>query len=148
MLILCSSSSIDAHQEIAEWASVLLKILSLVLLSAQLTKLYLGYFMTGVAPGTITNWTMYFSDLVGLDVEEHHEMIGGPGIEVEIDESKFGKRRAHRGHRVDGVWVVGAVERTAERRMFAVPVADRTEPTLTALIRRDIHPESYIFSDC
>ena len=122
--------------------------------------LYLGYLwlldvphgaiqvMTGVSSATVTNWAMYFSDLVGLDIEEHHEMIGGPGIEVEIDESKFGKRRAHRGHRVDGVWVVGAVERTEERRMFAVQVRDRTEPTLTALIQRHIHPGSQILSDC
>ena len=61
---------------------------------------------------------------------------------------KFGKRRAHRGHCVDGVWVVGAVERTEERRMFAVQVRDRTEPTLTALIQRHIHPGSQILSDC
>jgi hypothetical protein len=26
---------------------------------------------------------------------------------VEIDESKFGKRKHNRGHRVEGVWVVG-----------------------------------------
>ena len=40
------------------------------------------------------------------------EKIGGPGIIVEIDESKFGKVEYHRGHRVDGVWVFGMVERT------------------------------------
>jgi hypothetical protein len=32
---------------------------------------------------------------------------------VEVDESKFGKRKYHRGHRVEGVWVIGGVERTA-----------------------------------
>ena len=36
--------------------------------------------------------------------------IGGEGIIVEIDESKFGKRKYNRGHRVEGVWVVGGVE--------------------------------------
>ena len=35
--------------------------------------------------------------------------IGGIVIVVEIDESKFGKRKYHRGHKVDGVWVVGMV---------------------------------------
>jgi hypothetical protein len=36
----------------------------------------------------------------------------GNPIIVEINESKFGKVKYHRGHRVEGVWVVGGVERT------------------------------------
>jgi len=40
-------------------------------------------------------------------------MIGGEGIVVEIDESKFGKRKYSRGHKVDGVWVLEIVERTS-----------------------------------
>ena len=34
----------------------------------------------------------------------------GKGSIVEVDESKFGKRKYYKGHRVGGgVWVVGAV---------------------------------------
>ena len=33
------------------------------------------------------------------------DKIGGKGQIVEIDESKFGKRKYHRGHHVDGSWV-------------------------------------------
>ncbi|CAB9519936.1 pore calcium channel protein 1 [Seminavis robusta] len=73
--------------------------------------------------------------------------IGGIGVEVEIDESKFGKRKYHRGHRVDGVWVFGGVERTPERKCFLVAVEDRKKPTLEALIKEFILPGSIIISD-
>ena len=40
--------------------------------------------------------------------------IGGPGKVVEIDESKFGKRKFHRGRRADDVWVLGGIERDSK----------------------------------
>lgn len=52
-------------------------------------------------------------ELVSQMVDEDTR-IGGEGIVVEIDESKFGKRKYNRGHRVDDVWILGGVERTAE----------------------------------
>lgn len=74
--------------------------------------------------------------------------IGGPGIIVEIDESKFGKVKYHRGHRVEGVWVFGMVERTPERRIIMVQVENRKKTTLEALIAKYVHPQSTIHSDC
>ena len=44
-------------------------------------------------------------------------VIGGEGIMVEIDESKLGRRKYNRGHRVDGILVVGGIEKTPEKRM-------------------------------
>ncbi|KAI5152248.1 hypothetical protein ENBRE01_2685, partial [Enteropsectra breve] len=75
-------------------------------------------------------------------------MIGGPGVVVEVDESKFGKVKYHRGHRVEGVWVFGMVERTPERRIVFVKVEDRKRPTLETLLLKYVHPESIIHSDC
>ncbi|KAG0442322.1 hypothetical protein DMUE_0356 [Dictyocoela muelleri] len=45
-------------------------------------------------------------------------LIGGDQLVVEIDESKFGKRKYNRGHRVRGTWVVGGVERSESRKIF------------------------------
>lgn len=68
---------------------------------------------------TVTNWIRFFQQLVTADMEnlpENVEKIGGEGVVVEIDEAKFGKRMFNQGHMVRGVWVVGGVERTPERR--------------------------------
>ena len=50
----------------------------------------------GSSDKTITDWTNYLRESVTTDVLMNDEcMIGGPGIYVEIDESKFGKRKCH-----------------------------------------------------
>ncbi|KAG0439710.1 hypothetical protein DMUE_2243, partial [Dictyocoela muelleri] len=56
---------------------------------------------------------------------ESLEPIVGEGVIVEIDESKFGKRKYHRGHRVEGVWVFGMMERFGDRRIILVPIENR-----------------------
>ncbi len=66
---------------------------------------------------------------------------------MEIDESKFGKRKHHRGHRVQGVWVVGGVERTADRKLFAVTVEDRSARTLLQIIVDNVAPGSILYTD-
>jgi hypothetical protein len=49
-----------------------------------------------------SDYHRYHGDyLLGSDRNCHH---------IQIDESKFGKRKNHRGHRVEGVWVFGMVE--------------------------------------
>jgi hypothetical protein len=50
-------------------------------------------------------------------------MMGGEGKVVEIDESKFRKRKYHRGHYVKGQWVFGGIER-GTGRTFLVAVHD------------------------
>ncbi|OQS54049.1 hypothetical protein EHP00_1629 [Ecytonucleospora hepatopenaei] len=75
------------------------------------------------------------------------DVIGGPGIIVEIDESKFGKRKYNRGHRVDGVWVLGMIERTPEKLIVLIPVENRNNETLITIIRRHVAPGSVIYSD-
>ena len=74
--------------------------------------------------------------------------IGGPGIVVEIDESKFGKVKYHRGHKVEGVWVFGLVERTEKRKIFLIKVDDRKKATLESILKKYVHKESIIHSDC
>lgn len=65
---------------------------------------------------TVSVYLNFFRQLVSETLQDDDELIGGPGIIVEIDESKLGKRKYHRGHRVEGVWVLGGIERKGQKR--------------------------------
>lgn len=41
---------------------------------------------------------------------EDEGKIGGPGKVVQIDESKFGRRKYNRGRHIEGHWVIGMLE--------------------------------------
>ena len=74
--------------------------------------------------------------------------IGGDGVEVEIDESKFGKRKYHQGHRVEGQWVFGGHEKYDKSKIFMIPVNNRKAATLERIIKKWIKPKSIIHSNC
>ena len=97
---------------------------------------------------TIIEWSAFFRDTCLTTMLEYSEAIGGEGVEVEIDESKFGKRKYHKGHRVEGQWVFGGREKNDKSKIFMVPVANRKKVTLLAIIKRWIKPGSIIHSDC
>ena len=102
----------------------------------------------GLSKKTVIEWHHFFHKSCFTTVMDKSEMIGGNGIEVEIDESKFGKRKYYRGHRVEGQWVFGGREKYNKKKVFMVPVQDRKKTTLMPLIQRWIHPGSIIHSDC
>lgn len=104
--------------------------------------------LTGHTPETVTAFFRHFRNLVvsALDVED--QVIGGPGIDVEVDETKLGKRKYNRGHRVDGVWVAVGIERTPERRIFLVPLEDRSAETLDRVICDHVAEGSIVHTDC
>jgi hypothetical protein len=76
---------------------------------------------------------MFCRETMLVFMEGYSEKIGGPNKTVEIYESKFGRRKYHRGHPVKGQWVFGGVERGSGRIIF-VPVPDRITDTLTAIL--------------
>jgi transposase-like protein len=80
-------------------------------------------------------------------MEDCSEKIGGPNKTVEIDESKFGKRKYGRGHPLKGQWVFDGVERESGKA-FLVPFPDRTADTLMAVISDQIEPGTTVISDC
>jgi hypothetical protein len=90
---------------------------------------------------------MFCRELMLVYLERSSVKIGGPNKTVEIDESKFCRRKYHRGHPVKGQWVFGDVER-GSGETFLIPVKDRTADTLMAIICDWIEPGTTVISDC
>jgi transposase-like protein len=96
---------------------------------------------------TITSFIGYFRQLVGESLDDEDSIIGGNNVIVEIDESKLGKRKYHRGHRVDGLWVLGGIERTPNKKVFLLEVPNRSAETLLSVITAHVAPGSIIMTD-
>ena len=97
---------------------------------------------------TVIEWVHFFRECCFTTMMESSEKIGGNGIEIEVDESKFGKRKYYRGHRVEGQWVFGGREKYNKKKVFMVPVKDRKQKTLIPIIQKWVHTGSIIHSDC
>ena len=102
---------------------------------------------TGHSQSTVSLYFHRIRDLICSSLETTSKKVGGPGIVVEIDESKFGKVKNHRGHKVDGVWILGGVEKTPERGVFIQIVDSRDQVTLIGLIKQHVHPGSIVRTD-
>jgi transposase-like protein len=96
---------------------------------------------------TVCNFYRHFRQLTSSALKEEDTLIGGLGITVEIDETKLGKRKYHRGHRVDGVWVLVGIEKLPRGRIFLVKIEDRSQDTLLPIIQHHVHPDSEIETD-
>uniref|UniRef100_A0A0G4GSH5 Uncharacterized protein n=1 Tax=Chromera velia CCMP2878 TaxID=1169474 RepID=A0A0G4GSH5_9ALVE len=84
---------------------------------------------------TVANWRCSFREAVGNESVSKGWMspgqkIGGKTaegekIDVFMDETLCGHCKFHRGKPTTGVWIVGCVEKTEERKFFFVAVEDR-----------------------
>ncbi|CDH61364.1 hypothetical protein RO3G_17462 [Lichtheimia corymbifera JMRC:FSU:9682] len=109
--------------------------------------------LTGASAATVRSVIHLLYRLMNADIKDEDVTIGGKdsdgnAIIVEVDESKFGKRKRHRGHRVEGVWVVGGVEKAPERKLFVTTVEDRKNDTLHLILGNYIKAGSEIRTDC
>lgn len=59
--------------------------------------------MTGVSLATVRLALNKWFQVLQEDLKNDDVKIGGEGVIVELDESKFGKRKHNRGHSVDGM---------------------------------------------
>ena len=110
------------------------------------TSIYIHVCFKQVAAQTAVDWYNFIRDVCAQYFIDHPAIIGGPGVKVEIDESKFGKRKYNRGRQVEGHWVFGGTERITGE-CFLVEVDRRDAATLLPLIQQHIRRGSIIYSD-
>jgi transposase-like protein len=112
------------------------------------TSVTTAVLLTGHSSATISSFFKHFRQFAQSSLKTEEQVIGGEGIEVQFDETKLGKRKYHRGHRVDGVWVVVGIERTNEAKVFLVPIENRSAETLREIIQTHVRPGSKVVTDC
>ncbi|CAH2088510.1 unnamed protein product [Euphydryas editha] len=101
--------------------------------------------------GTINDWFNYCREAVviyQIDKQTFEGKIGGPGKIVQIDESKFGKRKYNKGRRIEGHWVLGMIEDGSEDlRLEICPDNVRSSDILIPLIKKHVAEGSIIHTD-
>ncbi|KAJ8892697.1 hypothetical protein PR048_005278 [Dryococelus australis] len=85
---------------------------------------------------TDVDWSIFCRGVCIKWLYSHRQCIGGPSTIVDIDESKLGKRKNCKGHKAEGQWVFGAVQRHDPSEFFLVPVSRINASTLTKVIRK------------
>ncbi|RWS18677.1 uncharacterized protein B4U80_08769 [Leptotrombidium deliense] len=99
-----------------------------------------------ISHSTAVDWSGFCREVAFDALMDVRRKLGGPGKIVEIDESKFGKRKYNKGHYVEGAWVFGGIERESGE-IFMEVVEDRTKATLLPLIDKWIEKGTTIYSD-
>ena len=100
----------------------------------------------GISNKTTIDWYNFNRDVCARHFIDNPNKKGGPGIEVEIDESKFGRHKYNRGRWTEGHWVFGENKRITGSS-FLVEVPKRDAATLIPIIEEYICPGSTIYSD-
>ena len=101
---------------------------------------------TGHSTNTIVDWYNFHRDVCAQYFIDHPLQIGGAGKVVEIDESKFGRRKYNRGRYQEGHWVFGGIEKGSVKA-FMVEVDDRSAATRLPIIQQYILPGTTVLSD-
>ena len=104
-------------------------------------------FVTGIDRKTVWRILKRTKDILIPNYYTSLDQIGGKDMIVEIDESKFGKRKYNRGHHVEGVWVLGLIERQEPKRIRLYVLDDRKKDTLNNLITKNVEQTTTIITD-
>ena len=86
----------------------------------------------GISENTVSDWRQIVYARVSSFLLSNPTPLGGPGVVVELDEAKFGKRKYHKGNYREGMWVLGAIDRQT-KNCFLVPCPGNKRDAATVL---------------
>ena len=96
-----------------------------------------------VSRKTVGVYYGYFRQLAVSSLEYEPVRVGGVGVSVEVDEM-FVRRDKETG---DEVWVIGALERTSEKRLNLSILASKTPEDIVDALSDSILPGSLLVTD-
>lgn len=88
--------------------------------------------------------------MISLDISfEEKGKIGSPGVVVEIDECKIGRRKYEWGRMVKGSWILGiiVIGESEKHRIGNCLNNKRDKNTLISLIRKHVASGTEIYTD-
>lgn len=91
------------------------KALQILELFMQKARNKLIAYILRINPCTVRRILKKVSEILVPSYYKATELLGGDSQIIEIDESKFGKRKYIRGHHVDGVWILGMIEKRVKK---------------------------------
>ena len=99
-----------------------------------------------LSKGTVADWLSFCREVCRETVaRETPKLIGGLGLTVEVDESKFGKRKYNKGRLVEGQWVIGGegICRETGDIFLAVCLENKRDAsTLIDIIERHVNKDA------
>ena len=102
----------------------------------------------GLSSRTVVDWLNFCREVCMVCIEGKSKRIGGEGCTMEIDESKFVKRKYGKGKRkVCKDWVLGGICRETGECFMRI-VKNRSKETLLAIIKEYVLPKTTIITDC
>uniref|UniRef100_A0A0K2T2Y2 Putative LOC101852594 [Aplysia californica] n=1 Tax=Lepeophtheirus salmonis TaxID=72036 RepID=A0A0K2T2Y2_LEPSM len=101
---------------------------------------------TGLSKRTLVDCYNFLREICKKYFQNKTVRLSRPWRVVEIDESKFGKTKYHRGRYQAGQWFFWGVD-IDSGDCFMVEIQDRTAATMLSLIAMYVEPETTFMSD-